>query len=134
MGRRLAPAACLELRRVGRARFDNLELIWDYDALAALKKLDAPLLWVLAGEDREAPIETTRGALLGLAKDGKPVDVYLFPDTDHGMFEYRTNADGSRSGTRITDGYLKLLGDWVKGAASGPYGRAEHLTKSVSPR
>ena len=123
-----------ELRRVGRARFDNLELIWDYDALAALKKLDAPLLWVLAGEDREAPIETTRGALLGLAKNGKPVDVYLFPDTDHGMFEYRTNADGSRSGTRITDGYLKLLGDWVKGAAPGPYGRAEHLTKSVSPR
>jgi pimeloyl-ACP methyl ester carboxylesterase len=123
-----------ELRRVGRARFDNLELIWDYDALAALKKLDAPLLWVLAGEDREAPIETTRGALLGLAKDGKPVDVYLFPDTDHGMFEYRTNADGSRSGTRITDGYLKLLGDWIKGTARGPYGRAEHLTKSVSPR
>lgn len=123
-----------ELRRVGRARFDNLELIWDYDALAALKKLDAPLLWVLAGEDREAPIETTRGALLGLAKAGRPVDVYLFPDTDHGMFEYRTNADGSRSGTRITDGYLKLLGDWIKGAAPGPYGRAEHLTKTVSPR
>jgi hypothetical protein len=123
-----------ELRRVGRARFDNLELIWDYDALAALKKLDAPLLWVLAGEDREAPIETTRGALLGLAKGGRPVDVYLFPDTDHGMFEYRTNADGSRSGTRITDGYLKLLGDWIKGAARGPYGRAEHLTKTVSPR
>jgi uncharacterized protein len=123
-----------ELRRVGRARFDNLELIWDYDALAALKKLDAPLLWVLAGEDREAPIETTRAALLGLAKDGKAVDVYLFPDTDHGMFEYRTNADGSRSGTRITDGYLKLLGDWIKDAARGPYGRAEHLTKTVSPR
>lgn len=123
-----------ELRRVGRARFDNLELIWDYDALAALRKLDAPLLWVLAGEDREAPIETTRGALLGLANEGKPVDVYLFPDTDHGMFEYRTNADGSRSGTRITDGYLKLLGDWIKGAARGRYGRAEHLTESVSRR
>lgn len=117
-----------ELRRVGRARFDNLELIWDYDAVAALKKLDAPLLWVLAGEDREAPIETTRGALLGLVKNGKPFEVYLFPDTDHGMFEYTTNADGSRSATRITDGYLKLLGDWIKGDARGPYGRSEKLT------
>lgn len=123
-----------ELRRVGRARFDNLELIWDYDALGALKKLDAPLLWVLAGEDREAPIETTRGALLGLAKDGKPVDVYLFPETDHGMWEYTTDASGERQVTRITDGYLKLLGDWIKGTARGPYGRAEHLTKGVSPR
>lgn len=117
-----------ELQRVGAARFDNLELIWDYDAVAALKKLDAPLLWVLAGEDREAPIETTRGALLGLAKDGKPFDVYLFPDTDHGMFEYTTAADGSRSVTRITDGYLRLLGDWIKGKARGSYGRAEKLT------
>ncbi len=118
-----------DLRRVGAARFDNLELIWDYDAVAALKKLDAPLLWVLAGEDREAPIETTRGALLGLAKAAKPVDVYLFPDTDHGMFEYTTAADGSRNVTRITDGYLKLLGDWIKGDARGPYGRAERLTR-----
>lgn len=117
-----------ELKRIGRARVDNLELIWDYDAVAALKKLDAPLLWVLAGEDREAPIETTRAALTGLAKAGKPVDVYLFPDTDHGMFEFTTNADGSRSVTRITDGYLKLLGDWIKGDVRGAYGRAEHLT------
>ncbi len=117
-----------ELRRVGRARFDNLELIWNYDALAALKKLDAPLLWVLAGEDREAPIETTRGALLGLAKAGKPVDVYLFPQTDHGMWEFTTDASGERQITRITDGYLKLLGDWIKRDARGAYGRAEHLT------
>ena len=117
-----------ELRRLGRARFDNVELIWDYDAVAALRQLDTPLLWVLAGEDREAPIETTRGALLGLAKEGKPFDVYLFPDTDHGMFEFTTAADGSRTITRITDGYLKLLGDWIKGDARGAYGRAERLT------
>ena len=50
-----------ELRRLGRPRFDNLELIWDYDAMAALKRVNVPVLWVLAGEDREAPIETTRG-------------------------------------------------------------------------
>lgn len=117
-----------DLRRIGRARFDNLELIWDYDAVAVLKKLDTPLLWVLAGEDREAPIETTRGALMDLKAAGKPVDVYLFPDTDHGMVEFKTNADGSRTSTRITDGYLKLLGDWIKGDARGTYGRAEHLT------
>lgn len=117
-----------DLRRIGRARVDNLELIWDYDAVAALKKLDAPLLWVLAGEDREAPIETTRGALLGLAKQGKPVDVYLFPRTDHGMWEFTTDANGERQITRITDGYLKLLADWIKRDVRGPYGRAERLT------
>lgn len=136
----LDQARSMTTGRVGRAGFfGGSQGGWVAPRAATLTKADfvAVGFGLVASpieEDREAPIETTRGALLGLAKDGKPVDVYLFPDTDHGMFEYRTNADGSRSGTRITDGYLKLLGDWVKGAASGPYGRAEHLTKSVSPR
>jgi hypothetical protein len=116
-----------DLRRIGRARFDNLELIWDYDAVATLRRLKVPLLWVLAGEDREAPIGQTRATLLGLARSGQPIDVFLFPDTDHGMVEFRTNPDGSRTATRITDGYLRLLADWMKGQVHGPYGGGERL-------
>lgn len=117
----------VDLRRIGRARFDNLELIWDYDSVAALRRLNVPLLWVLAGEDREAPIEGTRRALTGLIAEGKRIDLYLFPDTDHGMVEFTTEPDGSRRVTRITDGYLRLLGDWVKGEMRGSYGRGERL-------
>ena len=116
-----------DLRRIGRARFDNLELIWDYDAASALERLKVPLLWVLAGEDREAPIAATRTLLSKLIAAGKPIDLYLFPDTDHGMVEYRENADGTRTPTRITDGYLKLLADWTKRDIRGPYGRAAKL-------
>ena len=116
-----------DLRRVGRAVYDNVELIWDYDSLATLRKLDAPLLWILAGEDREAPIANTRKELLGLAAAGKPIDVYMYPNTDHGMVEFKTNGDGSRTTTRITEGYLRLLADWIKGDVEGLYGRAEHL-------
>jgi uncharacterized protein len=116
-----------ELRRLGRARFDNVELIWDYDSIGALERVNVPVLWVLAGEDREAPIETTRAALLQLKNAGKPIDVYLFPDTDHGMMEFVTHPDGSRSITRITDGYLRLLGDWIKGQVAGKYGRGQKL-------
>jgi hypothetical protein len=46
---------------------------------------------------------------------------------DHGMFEFRTNPDGTRTVTRITDGYLKLLADWIKGTVQGRYGRAENI-------
>ena len=116
-----------DLRRVGRARFDNLELIWDYDAAAALKRLKVPLLWVLAAEDREAPIGRTRAILAELASGGRSVDAYIFPATDHGMFEYRVNPDGSRTATRIADGYLRLLADWIKGDVNGQYGRASKL-------
>src|SRR5439155_2476021 len=84
-------------RRIGRARFDNLGLIWSYDAKAALARLKVPLLWVLAGEDREAPIPVTERMLRELRNRGQKIDIYLFPDTDHGIFEFRTNADGSRT-------------------------------------
>lgn len=116
-----------DLRRLGRARFDNLELIWDYNAAATLTKLKTPLLWVMAGDDREAPIEATRATLLARIRAGQTIDAYVFPDTDHGIFEYRINPDGTRTNTRVTDGYLKLLADWIKLDVSGSYGRAIKL-------
>jgi uncharacterized protein len=116
-----------DLRRIGRARFDNLELIWDYDAEAALRQLHVPLLWVLAEQDREAPIGETRAVLSRLIAAGRPIAAYVFPATDHGMFEYREAPDGNRTVTRITDGYLKLLADWIKERVHGPYGRSQRL-------
>src|SRR5690606_12292156 len=52
------------LKRIGKAYFDNLELIWDYQATPVLEKLQIPILWIIAEDDREAPIERT---LLSLA-------------------------------------------------------------------
>jgi hypothetical protein len=43
------------------------------------------------------------------------------------MFEFRANPDGSRTMIRITDGYLELLADWIKGSVQGSYGRAEKI-------
>jgi uncharacterized protein len=116
-----------DLRRIGRARFDNLELIWDHDAAAVLRKLRAPLLWVLADQDREAPVDATRKALLALTTRGGSIDVVEFPGTDHGMFEFIESPDGSRHYTRITEGYLKLLADWIGGRVGGTYGRSKRL-------
>jgi dienelactone hydrolase len=102
-----------------------------------LRRLKVPLLWVLAEEDREAPIPATRAILLKLIAAGRPIDAHVFPDTDHGMVEFSVNADGSRTPTRITDGYLKLLADWIKGDVHGTYGRASALRLSApaaSPR
>ncbi|WP_329888494.1 alpha/beta hydrolase [Stenotrophomonas sepilia] len=117
-----------DLRRIGRARFDNLELIWDYDAEAALQRLKVPLLWVLAEQDRAAPIAATRTILGRLRGSGQPIETYLFPDTDHGMVEFRTDAEGNRVSTRITDGYLRLLADWIKQDVHGQYGRARTVS------
>ena len=116
-----------ELRRIGRPKFDDVELIWDYDSMATLRKLRAPLLWVLAGEDREAPIATTRAALESLPKGTPTLDLFVFPRTDHSMVEFVQHPDGSRTYTRVTDGYIQLIADWIKGRIAGRYGRAERL-------
>jgi len=113
-----------DLRRIGQAEFDNVELIWNYDAMATLRRLKAPLLWVIAEKDREAPPELTLERLAALRKQGADISVYSFPDTDHGIYEFVQAADGSRTVTRVSDGYFRLLGDWIKGQVGGPYGRA----------
>ncbi|QPF73190.1 alpha/beta hydrolase [Roseateles sp. DAIF2] len=115
------------LRRLGRPLYDNLDLIWHYDAVRELQSLRVPLLWIMAGADREAPGEVTRERLSRLKRAGKPIELHLFPDTDHGMWEFEQAADGSRRYTQVTEGYYRLLGDWVMGRSSAPYGRGQRL-------
>lgn len=113
----------VDLRRVGPALYDNLDLIWGYDAAAALRRVKAPQLWILAEQDREAPPATSLERLGKLQREGRPISLFSFPDTDHGMVEFRQAADGSRTVTRITDGYFRLIGDWVWQRPLGTYGK-----------
>ncbi len=115
------------LRRVGRSLFDNLELQWDYNAQAVLNELDLPVLWVVAENDRAAPSEQTVKALSELKTRGKPIEAFIFPDTDHGMYDFIRNPDGSRRYTKVTEGYFRLLGDFILGRASGNYGRGKRI-------
>ena len=112
------------LRREGRHRFDNLDIDWRYDAMHYLRAVKVPQLWIIAGDDREAPPSITIERLQGLRSDGYPIEIALFPETDHGMVEFETAADGTRAPVRITDGYFRLLGDWILGRKRPPYGSA----------
>lgn len=118
-----------ELRATGAAKYDNLDIDWRYDAIGALRKVAAPQLWVIAGADREAPPATTIARLETLRREGKPIRIVRFPDTDHGMAEFTQAADGTRTVTRITDGYFRLVADWIKGVWRPPYGRAEVIAR-----
>lgn len=113
-----------DLRRIGRARFDNLELIWDYDGAATLSSLKVPVLWIIAEADREAPPKITLQRLDEIRQRGASIDIFSFPDTDHGMVEFQQQADGERVYGRITEGYFRLLTDWIHGDATSVYGRA----------
>jgi uncharacterized protein len=113
-----------DLRRVGQALFDNVELIWNYDAPAVIRRLKVPLLWIFAEEDREAPPAVTFERLSTLRKQGANVTIYSFPRTDHGIYEFVQAPDGTRTVSGLAPGYFNLLTDWIRGSAGRTYGAA----------
>jgi uncharacterized protein len=119
-----------DLQRIGRAVFDNLELIWDYESSPVLEQIQAPLLWIAAENDREAPSERTLQQLAKLKNRNPKLQVYVFPNTDHGMYEYMEIPDGSRQITRVTDGYFRLVAEWIQENHAPFTGNAFSLNQS----
>ncbi|WP_271078664.1 alpha/beta hydrolase family protein [Aurantiacibacter sp. MUD61] len=113
-----------QLRDEGVPMFDRLNIDWSLDPVEVLRDVQTPQLWALAGADREAPIDTTLERLRGLRAEGSDITIYVFPETDHGMWEFAQADDGSREITRVTDGFYDLMADWARGDVTGTYGRA----------
>lgn len=98
---------------------------WFYDPMATLAGLRTPQLWILAQDDVDAPSAETARRLALLRAAGRPIATAMFPNTEHGILEYETQADGTRLSTRHPDGYMRLMVDFVRGSAPLPaYGNA----------
>ena len=122
-----------DLRRHGKERHDPHDVPWDYDPLPTVRGLRTPQLWILAAEDREAPLEETLSRLHGLQSEGAPIDLAIFPRTDHGIVEFDEAPDGTRTRRRYARGFLDLPADWIHGRAVGRvYGDAS-LRLRASP-
>jgi hypothetical protein len=97
-----------------------------YDPMPVLETLDTPQLWVLGGQDRDAPPQETLRRLATLQAQGRPIIRALFADADHGMYEFETAADGERLSTRQPDGYFRLMVDFIRGGGlQQHYGEAQ---------
>lgn len=98
---------------------------WNYEPLPVLAKLPGPQLWVLAEDDVQAPNTETKRRLEAMQHKRRPIDVVVYPRTDHGILEYATE-DAGRVMLRHPDGYLRLLADWIKlHRLQGSYGSAK---------
>ena len=108
-----------------RAMFD-FPYDLEYEPEPVLAQLNTPMLWVLAGQDTEAPHETTLAVLRKLQAAHAPIDVALFPTADHGMIEVAPGPDGKAKAVgRLSPGYFDLLADWiVRQRLEGSYGAA----------
>ncbi|MFK8030015.1 MAG: alpha/beta hydrolase family protein [Gammaproteobacteria bacterium] len=111
-----------ELRDKGIPMFDRLNIDWSIKPMDVLRDVKVPQFWVLAGEDREAPIAKTLERLETLRGEGSDITIFMFPNTDHGMWEFEQKPDRTRNYTRVVDGYYDLLADWAKDSIQLPYG------------
>jgi pimeloyl-ACP methyl ester carboxylesterase len=85
----------------------------DYDPMPVLRNLDTPQLWILAADDHDAPSAETERRLRALQAKGKPITVAVFPNTEHGIYEFETKPDGTRVNTRNPEGYFAMMRDFI---------------------
>jgi pimeloyl-ACP methyl ester carboxylesterase len=98
-----------------------------YDPMPTLRSDTAPQLWILGGEDYEAPSAETARRIRSLIADGLPFMLSVYPQAEHGMtlFEIAPGT-GERLSTRFAPGYFAMIRDFAReGRLKGVYGDAE---------
>jgi hypothetical protein len=97
-----------------------------YDPMPTLRADQVPQLWILGGEDYEAPSAETRRRIESLITAGMPFTVAYYVNAEHGITLFETGADGSRVSTRYADGYFRMIRDFARdGRLGGKYGDAQ---------
>ncbi|SKA38335.1 hypothetical protein SAMN04488128_104411 [Chitinophaga eiseniae] len=104
-----------------RAQLDTLKQIFptdiplDYDPVPTFRRVKAPMLWVIAGKDTEAPNGGTIDVLKKAVVTRKNIDVVIFPHADHGIIDVQDGPHGPDGPVllRYSAGYFDLLRDWI---------------------
>lgn len=91
----------------------GLDRHWFYDSRPVLEKLDIPMLWLIGGDDIEAPNELTLATLERLRAKGKPFETVVYPGADHGILLFEEK-DGERVYTRYAPGYFQKRVEWIR--------------------
>ncbi|HVG06851.1 MAG TPA: alpha/beta fold hydrolase [Thermoanaerobaculia bacterium] len=91
----------------------GLDRYWFYDSRPVLEKLDIPMLWLIGGDDIEAPNEATIATIAQLAARGKPFEMVVYPGADHGILLFEEK-DGERVYTRYDPEYFRKKVEWLR--------------------
>ncbi len=125
----IANTSAEELARVAPSM--DVGTSWEYDPMPTLRAISARQLWLVAGQDAEAPPEETLRRLSSLQEEGRPVTVVTFPGADHGLRRFDV-VDGKRRELRFESGAHRVLIDWIRGFELAP--RADESFVVVRPR
>jgi pimeloyl-ACP methyl ester carboxylesterase len=107
-----------------------------YDPTPTLRSDTTPQLWILGGEDYEAPSAETSRRIRSLVAEGLPFTLAIYPQAEHGMTLFEVAAGtGERTSTRYAPGYFLMIRDFARdGGLKGVYGDAKITTSKGSAR
>lgn len=100
------------LREKGPELFAGVPL--HYDPMPVLENLAVPQLWILGGDDIDAPSGETSRRLRSLQARGKPITLAVFPHAGHGIYLSEPGADGEQISTRQPEGYFAMMRDFIE--------------------
>jgi pimeloyl-ACP methyl ester carboxylesterase len=85
-----------------------------YDPVPTLDSLTAtPSLWIFGGEDDSMPTAWTVEKLEELRAKGRPIELFVFPEADHGILRFEETA-GERKRLGHEPAYLPMMVDWLR--------------------
>lgn len=96
-----------------------------YEPMPALRASTTPQLWVLGGDDLDAPSAETATRIKSLMANGKDYTLAVYPGAEHGITLYELDAKGERVSTRYAPGYFQMMADFIRtGRIGDRYGNA----------
>jgi dienelactone hydrolase len=112
--------AAWKLRDTGEEPF--VDRLYDpYPTVASLTR--TPSLWIFGGEDDSMPTGWTVEKLEKLRAAGRPIEIAVFPEADHGILRFEETAGGERRYLGYEPGYFPMEVEWLRrqsGLDSGP--------------
>ena len=85
-----------------------------YDPVPTVAGLDVPSLWIFGGEDHSMPTYWSIDRLVPLRAAGRPIEILLYPEADHGILRFEEMEDGARRMLGYEPGYLATQVAWLR--------------------
>ena len=82
--------------------------------MPTVASLAIPSLWIFGGEDSSMPTGWSIEELERLQAAGRPVEIEVFPNAEHGILLFEEE-EGGRSVTGYAPGYLPMQVGWIRG-------------------